>query len=162
MSYCCISFWFCVVSILNTFNNLIFSITLFTPYKYLLPPSSAGEVIESELSFCVSVCVGLWELHCAPPSEHRILFMMLCTIDLCCEPPTCVVHHRHTGDLCPWEVGVAPDIFHFLIGHKEHAEKRTLFVRIIPIIFLWLRKNMQIKVHNVVLYRHTLQRECVP
>ncbi len=46
-----------------------------------------------------------------------------------CAPLTCIVHHRpalcnmvHKGDLCPSDVGVAPDIFHFLMGHKEHAK----------------------------------------
>ena len=43
-----------------------------------------------------------------------------------------VVHHRPAqGDLCPWEVGVTPGI---------------------NIVFLLLATNMQIKVHNVVLF----------
>ena len=41
----------------------------------------------------------------------------------------CIVHHCvalctmvHKGDLCPWEVGVTHNIFHFLMGHMEHAK----------------------------------------
>ena len=40
-------------------------------------------------------------------------------------PPACMVHK---GDLCSWEIGVAPDIFHFSVVHKEHAINWTLFV----------------------------------
>ena len=44
-----------------------------------------------------SVCLGFRELHCAPPSEYRT---MLCTIDLRCAPPTCVMHHGCTPPTC--------------------------------------------------------------
>ncbi len=57
-----------------------------------------------------SVCLGLWGLRCAPPRGYRT---MLCTTDLRCAPPGSVVHHGAQGGLCPSEVGVAPDIFHF-------------------------------------------------
>ena len=53
------------------------------------------------------------------PSEYRTT---LCTIDLCCAPPTSVMHH----DLCPWDVGVAPDIF--FNGSQGTCKKQTLFV----------------------------------
>ena len=42
---------------------------------------------------------------------------MLCNIDLRCAPPTCIVHYGAQG--------VAPDIFHFSMGHKEHAKMDT-------------------------------------
>ena len=41
------------------------------------------------LSF-YTVCLGLWNVHCAPLQHYRA---MLCTIDLCCAPLHCVVHH---------------------------------------------------------------------
>ena len=41
-----------------------------------------------------SVCVGLWELRCAPPCGYRTT---LCSTNLHCAPPTCTVHK---GDLC--------------------------------------------------------------
>ena len=44
------------------------------------------------------------------------------------------VHHRaalctmvHKGNLCPFEVGVAPNIFHVLMVHKEHAKSGHYF-----------------------------------
>ncbi len=40
------------------------------------------------------VCVGLWELHCAPLRGYRT---MLYTINLCCAPPSCVVQHGAQG-----------------------------------------------------------------
>ncbi len=46
------------------------------------------------LSVCLAVCLGLWDRCLAPPSEYRTT---LCTIDLCCAPPTCVVHHGAQG-----------------------------------------------------------------
>ena len=62
-----------------------------------------------------------------------------------CALLTCIVHHQPTlwtmvykGDLCPWEVGVAPNIFHFLVVHMEH-EWNGQFLS----IFLWLTTNMQ-------------------
>ncbi len=52
-----------------------------------LPPASAVTVIES----VQCVCVGLWDLCCALPQRYRTT---LCTTDLRCAPPTCIVHHR--------------------------------------------------------------------
>ncbi len=43
---------------------------------------------------CVSVCVCLWKLRCAPIQRHRAT---LYTIDLHCAPPNCVVHHGAQG-----------------------------------------------------------------
>ena len=58
----------------------------------------------------------------------RLVRVTLCTIDLRCAPLTCIVH--------------------------QGAQGGPMFVR--SIVFLWLTTNMQIKVHNVVLYRQTL------
>ncbi len=64
-----------------------------------------------------TVCLGLWNLRCAPLQWYGA---MLCTINLHCAPPTCDVHHGAQGDLLFWEVGVTPNIFHFLVVHMEH------------------------------------------
>ena len=63
------------------------------------------------------VCQGLWDLHCAPLRGYRLR----------CAPPTAhwlrtINHDGAKGDLCPSEVGVAPNIFHFLVVHMEHAQ----------------------------------------
>ncbi len=70
----------------------------------------------------------------------------------------------HEGVRCPSEVGVACDIFHFLVVHKEHAKNGHLLSvfggaqarTYINIVFLCLTMNAQIKVDNVGLYRRTL------
>ncbi len=59
--------------------------------------------------FCPTVCLGFSEL--------------------CCAPPTCVVHHRlalctmvHKGELCSWEVGVTPGIFSVALYWLDGAQ----------------------------------------
>ena len=71
----------------------------------------------------------------------------------------------HKGDLCPFEEGVAPYIFHCLVVHKEHAEYGHFFPGRITTsiqkwctsthIFLWLITNMEMKVYNV----HSVSKE---
>ncbi len=36
----------------------------------------------------------------------------------------------HKGGLCPSDMGVAPDTFHFFDGSRVTCKKRTFFVRI--------------------------------
>ena len=119
--------------------------------------------------------VGLWDLHCAPSREYRTT---LCTTDLHCAPPfhqpaLCTMVHKR--DLCPSD-GLPPTFFIFYAfdGSQATCPKWTLFVRIwwgtrtykhtqlvhkhitrtyINVVFLWLTTDMQIKVHNVLLYR---------
>ena len=61
-----------------------------------------------------------------------------------------------------------PMFFHFLVVHKEHAKNGHFHVWLLYtggaqartctniFVHLWLTTNMQIKVHNVVLYLCTL------
>ena len=76
---------------------------LFSPPP--LPPASAVEVIKLVSSVCV--CLGVWDLHCSPPCDYRTT---LCTIDLRCAPPTCVVHHGEQGGTMSVRCG----------GHPRH------------------------------------------
>ncbi len=69
----------------------------------------------------LSVCV------CESYVVHHLV-----STGLCCAPSACVVHHQplvctmvQKGDLCLSDEVVAPDIFHFLVGHKEHAKMDT-------------------------------------
>ena len=93
-------------------------------------------------------CLGLPRGAEAPLSLSK--HCALCT-------PTCVVHHDAQGGPVSVRRGGRPRHFSFLMGQKEHA-KKGLIVHISykSIVFLWLTTNMQIKVHNVALYRHTL------
>ncbi len=69
----------------------------FNDFDFLsLPPAPPVEVIESVPSV-VCVCVSLWDLHCATSRGYRT---SLCTTNLRCAPPTCVVHHGAQGGLC--------------------------------------------------------------
>ncbi len=43
---------------------------------------------------CVFVYVGLWDIRFAPPQQYRTT---LCSTNLCCAAPTCVVHHGAQG-----------------------------------------------------------------
>ncbi len=61
---------------------------------YLLPPALAVEVIEMAQS--VYVCLGLWDLCCAPIHWYMIT---LCTIDLHFAPLTCTVHNEKELEL---------------------------------------------------------------
>ena len=75
-------------------------------------------------TFCLSVSLGLWDLRCALPQRYMTT---LCTTDLHCASPTCIVHMMHKGDLCPWEVEVAPRHFIFFSGSHGTCTKWTLF-----------------------------------
>ena len=75
---------------------------------------------------------------------------------------TCAVHHgAQGGPTSVRSIGVAPDIFHLLVVHMEHAQNGH-FLSVFggawahSIVFLWLTMNMEIKIHNVVLYQRTL------
>ncbi len=63
------------------------------------------------ITFRLSVCPSIWV--CESCLVHH-----LNGTGLHCAPLTCIVQHR-----LPWEVGVAPDIFHFMVFHMEHAQK---------------------------------------
>ena len=87
---------------------------------------------------------------------------------LSCALSECVVHHRaelctmvHRGDLCPWEVGVAPDISRFWWNmQRTNGHSVSVFGGVqehtIHMVFLCLTINGQINVDSVVLYQHTL------
>ena len=82
-----------------------------------LPTKSSGEVIELKSSFCMSVCVS------------GCVRATLCTTSTVQDY---IVHHwlalctmMQKGDLCLWEVGVNPDIFH--TKHRLWPYVRTLF-----------------------------------
>ena len=79
------------------------------------------------LSVCLSVCLGLWDLRCAPPREYR---STLCTIDLRCAPPTCVVYHGAQGEPMSIRSGGHPRHFSFFGGSQGTCKIWTLFVRI--------------------------------
>ncbi len=70
-----------------------------------LPSTSAVEVIESVLSVCVGfvrpmLCTTSW-----------VYKTMLCTNDLHCATPTCVVHHGAQGESNPiWNLGLWCDV----------------------------------------------------
>ena len=62
-----------------------------------------------------SICPSIWI--CEIYVVHH-----LTSKGLRCAPSTCAVHHGvQGGPVCPREVGVA-NIFHFLMGQKEHAK----------------------------------------
>ncbi len=62
-----------------------------------------------------------WMCVCVWVCENYVVYHLVGT-GLHCAPLTCVCTTVHKGDLCPWEMGVAPDIFHFLMVHMEHAK----------------------------------------
>ena len=67
-------------------------------------------------------------------------------------PPNCIVHHGAKGGPMSVRSRGHPRHFSFSGGSHGTCTKRTLFVHIVHILW-WLTTNMQIKVHNVVLYR---------
>ncbi len=111
------------------------------------------------ITVCLSVCLGLLELCCAPPREYRTT---LCTTELHCVLSSCIVHHGAQGGPMSGRSGGRPRHFPFFDGAQGICKKLTLFVcgaearTYTNMVFLWLTTNKQIKVHNVVLHRRTL------
>ncbi len=67
-----------VAAYLNTRHNFLF---LFSSLS-LLSPVSSVKVIESVASVCLCVCLGFWDLHCAPTREYRLRFVIFCCVIL--------------------------------------------------------------------------------
>ncbi len=79
------------------------------------------EVIESVLSVCVSVFMGLRDLRCAPPHEYRT---MLCNIDLRCTPPSQILWYGCVGPLGQkdfWAKGL------FITRHRRCINVQVFF-----------------------------------
>ena len=93
-----------------------------------------------------SGCLGLWNLRRAPLQRYRATRT----------PPTCIVHHRpalctivHNEDLLFLEVGVIPNIFHFLVVHMEHtANGHFLSVNYCNFPDLWAHSENARVVHK--------------
>ena len=82
-------------------NHLwVWSITSSDPFRGVrsrLRPSICPHttiILKSPSFYDVCVCLGFWNLRCAPLCGYRTT---LCTTDLRCAPPTCVVHHVAQG-----------------------------------------------------------------
>ena len=65
----------CICRFTNHSSEMIENTTRCTVWKLI-----NGDI---ELPLCLSVRLGLWELHCAPPQQYRTT---LCTTDLHCAP----------------------------------------------------------------------------
>ena len=75
-------------------------------------------------SSCLSSAfVGPIYLHCAPLQKYRA---MLCTIDLRCAPPTCIVHHGAHGGPTVWVCGTY--VVHHFNGAELHCAPPTCVV----------------------------------
>ncbi len=106
------------------------------------------EISKLYMIWCQSVCLGLWNLRCAVCTTAKVQSYVvhqqpaLYTTDLHCAPW--------------WKVGVTPNLFAFFAGIYGTYWKQTLFVWTQSIVIWWFTMYIQIKVHNVVLYRRTL------
>ncbi len=92
---------------------------------------------------------------------------MLCTIDLHCAPPICIVHHGVQGR--PNLLRSRGHLLHFSCFGDSHGitaifqvTSQWTWIRRCTractqnIVIQWFTAYIQIEVHNVVLYRHTL------
>ena len=131
------------------------------------------------IALCLYVCAwvcGTYIVHYCNGAELSYA-PLTCVVHR--PPALCTMVHK--GDLIFWEVGLAPSTF---LGSHGTYRKRTLFcpsycsfpggftlnilnippstcrwctrVRTRSIVFRWCTRYIQIKVHNVVLYQHTL------
>ncbi len=125
----------------------------------------------------VCICSSVWvcETYVVHQDVGHGYRTTLCTTDLCCAPPSCVVHGAQ-GEPMSMRSGGRSRHFSFFGGSQGTCKK--LFVRSTApfsgrmttnlhwwctstnlykyILLLCLTTNMQMKVHNVDLYRHTL------
>ena len=79
---------------------------------YFFIDHKVREIIHLVASVCLSVRV----------CESYVVHPLVDT-SLHCAPLAALCTMVRKGGLCPWEVGVTHNIFHFLMGHMEHAKK---------------------------------------
>ncbi len=116
-----------------------------SPLQGFVEPAGLSKFAQCSLMYR---CLSVWV--CESYVVHHLV-----GTGLYCAPPTCVVHHRaalctmvHKGDLCSWEETLYREVAPPIWCTSTDVCK--------SIAILWLTTNMQINVHNIVLYRHTL------